>query len=153
MQQIIRKFDSWGWVNEAELYRRAILGQKTQPLNFRGLSETGGFSIIPYGEPTGKVASIKVEDVARGLEFNRVDGVWDSTPTVKVGSKTLIIGVVFINMGNVSGQFDMTMIDDVGAVLGQRLGITLGPGVSTILRPYPIDMPDRVYGINIGVTP
>ncbi|GAH61945.1 unnamed protein product, partial [marine sediment metagenome] len=126
--QAIERFDRWGIpVNEAALYRRAVLGQKAQPLNFKVHSETVGFSISPYGEPNGKTASIKVEDVARGLEFNWADGIWDSTPTVTVGSKTLIVGAVFTNMGNVSGTFNMTMIDDAGAVLGSR-SATLNPG-------------------------
>jgi len=133
------------------------LETKTQPLiiktSLSGHSDAVSFSIDPYGEPDGKVVTMTVEDLPRGLIFNWADDVWDNLPEVTVGSGTLIVGAVFENVGNVGGTFDMTMVDDVGAVLGQRLGIFLGAGISTILRPYPIDMPDKVYGIDIAVTP
>ena len=144
MQQTIRKFGSWGWVNEAELRRRV------QPLNFRVQSGSVGFSISPLALPSGKIIAIRVQDIARQLWFNYDNGVWDNAPKVTVGAN-LYIAAYATNIGG-AGLMQLLIKDDVGSFLATKqetvvAGGTLGVETGTI------NMPNRSYGVLILVEP
>jgi len=144
MQQTIRKFGSWGWVNEAELRRRV------QPLNFRVQSGSVGFSISPLALPSGKIIAIRVQDIARQLWFNYDNGVWDNAPKVTVGAN-LYIAAWAVNEGE-NGELRLLIKNDQSMALADKRE-TVASGVNFGAETGTINMPNRSYGILILVEP
>jgi len=152
LQQTLR-YDRWGFplrTSEAELYRRVVSGQKTRPLNIRVQSGSYAFSISPLALPSGVIEAIRVQDIARNINFSYDNGVWDRAPEVTVG-ENLYIAAYARNTGN-AGLMQLIIKDDAGAFLAVKqenvaAGAAFGDETGTI------EMPNRQYGILILVEP
>ncbi len=147
------RYDRWGFplrTSEAELYNRAVSGQKTRPLNFRVQSGSYAFSISPLALPSGVIEAIRVQDIARNIDFAYDNGVWNQAPEVTVGGN-LYIAAYARNEG-AYGIMQLVIKDDAGAFLAVKqenvaAGAALGAETGTI------EMPNRQYGVLILVEP
>ena len=147
-------FDRWGLpirTSEAELYRRAVLGQKPQPLNFTAGIDSVGFSINPLVFPIGKIVAIRVQDLARNLWFNYDNGVWDKTPECTPGAGNLYIAAYANNTGG-SGTMTMLIRDEFMAILGSKQETVVAGGTIGV-ESGARNMLSRAYGITIDVMP
>jgi len=112
------------------------------------------FTITPVGAANGKITAIRVQDLVRGLWFNWDDPprAWDSPPSCTAGVGTLYVAFYATNVGNVSDNITVRLIETLtGVVLAERT-FWLGPGDSNGLE-WTGNMPDGEYQLTCMAVP
>ena len=112
------------------------------------------FTITPVGTANGKITAIRVQDIVRGLWFAWDDPprAWDSPPSVTAGAGTLYVAFYVRNVGNVSDNVTVSLVEvATGTVLETRT-FWLGPGDSNGLE-WTGNMPAGDYQLQCVAVP
>ena len=140
-------------IRQKQILQNILTQKQTQPLNFETHSESVTFNISPAitALPDGIVEAIRVQDIDKNVffEYNRATG-WTSPPEVTVGTGTLYIAAYYYNLGG-PGKLFMGINDDVGNLVFKEEYVEYGGYVG--IETGTIDMPNRVYGIDVDVSP
>lgn len=97
---------------------------------------------------SGAITAIRVQDIERQIWYNWDNGVWDSPPSVSVGSGNLYIAYWLVNEGSNIASVTLYIEDDTGTILAEK-NIGLYPGEGGGIEASNLDMPSRNYGITI----
>lgn len=132
---------------------------QVHPVNFAGTADSladdsFSFTITPIGSQNGKINAIRVQDRERGLWFNWDDPPrsWDSAPSCTAGVGKLYVAFYAINVGNVSGNLTLTLIETVGGRVLATATAWAAPGLGIGLE-WAGDMPAGNYDLTCQAVP
>jgi len=133
--------------------------QEIYPVNFAGKAnsladDSFTFTITPIGTQNGKITAIRVQDLARGLWFNWDDPPrsWDAAPSCTAGAGKLYVSFYATNVGNVSGNITLSLIETVGGRVLATVVAYAAPGGGVGLE-WTGDMPAGNYDLTCQAVP